>query len=231
MILQFFKQFHNKVITFSKYFPLLKIKSVLTEDEKFKKEMTEKFMVMFKEAGIPITKEKIEENLDFEKLIHIKKNPRRHEHHDPYSRELGVGKIILSDFFVDALFDLGIDNNNSIDKGGIILFDKNLDIFFVNFKLTFRTIRPNKELLQFIVVFDKRLKPILLNIQYGNEDRIQKKENIMSLSDEFFLIRCHYLIEESVVNELLPEFQIDGVYDYNSEEFKNKIEYLKLLEY
>lgn len=162
MILQFFKPFHNKVITFSKCCSLFKIKSVFKEDEKFKKEMIEKFMTMFKEAGISVNKEKTEENLDFERLIHIKKNPRRHENHDPYSRELGVGKIILSDFFVDALFDLGIDNNNSIDKGGTILFDKNLDIFFVNFKLMFRTIRPNKELLQFIVVFDKRLKPILV---------------------------------------------------------------------
>lgn len=233
MIYQTIKEFFGNNVTYSKYSFLhrIKILFIKNEDKKFKKEMTEKFLTMFKEAGISITKETIEKNLDFDELIHIKNNPRKYEHHDPYSKEFGIGKIMLPKKLSDILFNLG-DNNDSKDNAVIILLDKNMDILFVNFKLMVRSSKPHKELLKFITVFDKRLKPLLLKIYYGNTGPvIEKKENIMSLADELFLIKCLYIIDDPIIDELFPELKVYGAYDFNSEEFKSKIEYLKLIEY
>jgi len=233
MIYQTIKGFFGNDVNYSKFsfWRTVKILFIKKEDKKFKKEMTEKFLTMFKEAGVSITRETIEENLDFEELVHIKNNPRKHEHHDPYSKEFGVGKIMLPKKLSDILFNLG-DNNDSKDNAVIILLDKNMDILFINFKLMVRSSKPHKELLQFITVFDKGLRPLLLKVDYGNTGPvIQKKENIMSLADELFLIKCLYIIDDPIIDELFPELKVYGAYDFNSEEFKSKIEYLKLIEY
>lgn len=65
----------------------------------------------------------------------------------------------------------------------------------------------------------------------NNSDYIIKTTNFMSLDNEIFLFKFLYIIEDSIINQIMPEIRMVGVYDYNSEEFKRRIEYCELLEY
>lgn len=64
-----------------------------------------------------------------------------------------------------------------------------------------------------------------------NSDYIIKTTNFMSLDNEIFLFKFLYIIDDSIINQIMPEIRIVGVYDYNSEEFKRRIEYCEVLEY
>lgn len=44
----------------------------------------------------------------------------------------------------------------------------------------------------------------------------------MDLDNELFLMKYMYVIDDSLINEILPEIKIVGAYDYNSEDFKRK---------
>lgn len=187
--------------------------------EKLHDELKNKFISFIEKSGL-VVEEKYKESIMFHEIQYIL---IFYTHYEELNTTRTV-EVSTDHAFALKLFNIKKEVMNMHIKGIVITINQALDISDIRMVLTFGTENIFSKYLRLIL--DEKLK--FDSITFLS---IPKTKNLMSIDDEIFLIKCLYIIDDCIIDELFPELKVDGVYDFNSEEFKSKIEYLKLIEY
>lgn len=202
----------------------------LEKKNKFHNEMIEKFIHLFSCAQVSSQNVNFREIIDFYRLDEIKENPANRIYST--DKEHCIGTMTTSNELLDISFNTDDKKHKINNKQCSFSFDKNFEILSINLHLRFGPHNNYSCSSNLYIYFDKYFKPFKLFFESREKKfTIEKTENLMDLDNELFLMKYMYVIDDSLINEILPEIKIVGAYDYNSEDFKRKIEYCELLEY
>lgn len=196
-----------------------------------KKQFTNNFLLFLMKAGVNILQEDIDSifmstNNNIDELVKFKNKENTF---------FDAIEVDLSKSLIDKLFKIDSKIKNINIWKVSVTINRQLDILEITLVIIIGAYDFSQKSRNgyLRITFDTSLNMNHLAFvgSSDNSDYIIKTTNFMSLDNEIFLFKFLYIIDDSIINQIMPEIRIVGVYDYNSEEFKRRIEYCELLEY
>jgi len=193
--------------------------------EKLHEQLKNKLISFIEKSGL-VVEEKYKESIVIDKIEDV-----FFRMHNKDLKDIHMSVILSMDTaFAYKIFNIKKESPNTHVQYIAITIDNELHITEIQIMFTFGNDSVYKKHLR--IMLDENLKfnyfsfmDILAGIQ------IIKTKNMMSVDDEIFLFRFLYILEPSIINQIFPEIRMVGVYDYNSDDFKKRIEYCELLDY
>jgi len=193
--------------------------------EKLHEQLKNKFISFIEKSGL-IVDDKYKKTIVFDKIedLFFRMHNKDLNFHN--------NSVVLSMDTVLAykIFNIKKESPNTHVQYIAITIDNELHITEIQIMFTFGNDSVYKKHLR--IMLDENLKFnyfSFMDIPAGIQ--IIKTKNLMSSDDEIFLFRFLYILEPSIINQIFPEIRMVGVYDYNSDDFKKRIEYCELLDY
>lgn len=180
--------------------------------------------ISFIEKSELVVEEKYKESIVIDKIEDV-----FFRMHNKDLKDIHMSVILSMDTaFAYKIFNIKKELPNTHVECIAIAISNELDIAEIQIIFTFGNDSFYKKNLK--ITLDKNLKFNYLS--YNNPTvSYTKTENMMAVDDEIFLCKFLYIIEQSIINQIIPEIRMVGVYDYSSEEFKKRIEYCELIDY
>lgn len=188
-------------------------------------QLKNKFIFLLENSGI-IVDEKDKDSIIFEKI----QNALLFSEYESILDLATTINVNMNLSLIKKIFKINKPLKNMHIKEISITVNQKLDISCFSIIITFANDSIYKKHLK--INIDSFLTPNYLSfIDIPNKTNMKSIKKLMSIDDEIFLFRFLYAIDEKVINQILPEIRMVGVYDYNSDDFQQRIEYCELLNY
>lgn len=187
-------------------------------------QLKNKFISFIEKSGL-VVDEKYKESIVIDKIEDV-----FFRMHNKDLKDIHMSVILNMDTaFAYKIFNIKKELPNTHVQYIAITINHELDIAEIQIMFTFGN--HSYIIRSLTIVLDENLKINYLSYNNVLTGTYTKTEKLMPVDDEIFLCRFLHIIEQSVINQIIPEIRMVGVYDYSSEEFKKRIEYCELLNY
>lgn len=188
-------------------------------------QLKNKFIFLLENSGI-IVDEKDKDSIIFEKI----QNALLFSKYESILDLATTINVNMDLSLIKKIFKINKPLKNMHIKEVCITVNQKLDISCFSIIITFANDSVYKKHLK--INIDSFLIPNYLSfIDIPNKTNMKSIKKLMQIDDEIFLFRFLYAIDEKVINQILPEIRMVGVYDYNSDDFQQRIKYCELLDY
>lgn len=187
-------------------------------------QLKNKFISFIEKSGL-VVEEKYKESIVFNKI----KDVFFRMHNKDVKFHYMAVVLSMDTVFAYKIFNIKKELPNTHVQYIAITINNELDIAEIQIMFTFGN--HSYIIRSLTIVLDENLKINYLSYNNVLTGTYTKTENMMPVDDEIFLCRFLYIIEQSIINQIIPEIRMVGVYDYNSDDFQKRIEYCELLDY